>query len=291
MKISKLTYLCNYEFVGEDLDVDSVKYADVATNTSIAIIRNKEDIEKTKANCILLPFSVINTKKTIIYTCDPIELAAVNLTKKIASTGSNKDKIQYQKKGDYFIGKNINIGEDTIISPNVFIGNNVIIGKNCYFEPNVYIGNGTIIKDNVYIGSGSSVGSKSFYHYYEDGSLKEFAGTGITIINSGVCIGNDVTIQRGTFSNTNIGENCKIGNLIDIGHDVYIGKNCKIVSQTGIASNVKIGNYVQIYGQVGIANDISIGNNVIIHGRSIVTKNICDNKTISFMNIRANIKK
>ena len=280
MKVSELAHLCNYEFIGQDLDVSSIKYADTATNTSIAIIRNKEDIEKTKANCILLPFSLVDTKKTIIYSCDPIEFAAVNLAKKMINTESYK-RIQYQKKDDYFIGKNTNIGRNTIISPNVFIDNDVIIGKNCYIEPNVHIGNGTIIKDNVYIGSGSSIGSKSFYLYYEDGDLKEFIGTGVVVINSGVCIGNGVTIQRGTFSNTNIGENCKIGNLIEIGHDVYIGRNCKIVSQTGIASNVKVGDYVQIYGQVGIANNISIGNNVTIHARAMVTKNICDNQSIS----------
>lgn len=289
MKVSQLVQLCGYEYVGQDIEVNSIKYANVATKDSIAVISDEKEIEKTKANCILLAPSIVDTKKTIIYTCDSIKVTIINLAKQLMLHKVQKKK-PYQKKDNYFIGENVQIGKETFISPNVFIDDDVIIGNNCYIEPNVHIGERTIIRDNVYIGSGSSIGVKSFYHYYSENKLEEFSGIGIVIIQSNVSIGNGVTIQRGSFSDTNIGENCKIGNLIDIGHDVCIGRNCKIVSQTGIASNVKIGDFAQIAGQVAIYNNVIIGNNVTIYAKSLVTKNIDDNQIISGIYARKHIE-
>ena len=46
------------------------------------------------------------------------------------------------------------IGQNTVIQPNVFIGNYVVIGKNCLIHSNVSIYDHTTIGDNVIIHSG-----------------------------------------------------------------------------------------------------------------------------------------
>ena len=291
MKISELAKRCEYEFSGEDREVDSILYSHCAKESSIAIINNISEVDKTKAKCILSKPVFINTDKTILYMMDSIEVAVVKVAKVLMDT--NEIKIyslpNYTKVVDYDCGKNIKIGKDTITSPNVYIGDDVQIGNSCFIEPNVNIGSGTIIKDNVYISSFSSIGTKSFYHYYEEG-LQEFSGVGKVIIDSNVSIGNHTTIQRGTFSDTFIGNGCKIGNLIDIGHDVQIGCECKIVSESGIASNVNVGNHVQIFGQVGIANHVQIGDFVTIMAKSLVAKNIHSGKTVSGMYAREHLE-
>ena len=44
-----------------------------------------------------------------------------------------------------------------------------------------------------------------------------------------------------------------------------------------------------IYGQVGVANGINIGNQAVVYAKSLVTKNIDDNKHVSGMYARDHI--
>jgi len=81
MKISELTKLCGYEFFGEDLDVCSIRCFDHANENDIAIIKDLDCIERTKAKCVLLSPTVVNTNKTILFTCDSIDLASVKIGK------------------------------------------------------------------------------------------------------------------------------------------------------------------------------------------------------------------
>ncbi len=282
MKISELAQKCGYEYCGRDCEIHSIRYAAAADEDSIAIITNRGEVEATRANCIILLPIFVNTKKTMLFASGSIESAVVRVAKVLLE---NKEiflqhTCKYSKVENYYSGKNVKIGNGTVISPNVYIDNDVIIGESCYIEPNVHIGSGTVINENVFIGSGSSIGAKSFYHYYDD-KLMDFPGLGKTIINRAVSIGNNTTIQRGTFSDTIIGEDCKIGNLIDIGHDVTIGRGCKVVSQVGVASNVTIGNFVQIYGQAGISNNVRVGDFATIFAKSSVTKDVSDGQKVS----------
>lgn len=290
MKISEIAEQSGYEFCGQDMEVDSIRYAEYAGDNSIAIVKNIEDIEKLKAKCVLIQPMLINTDKSIIFTGDSLEFASVRIAQILQEEKKQHSKIvKYTLQDNYYLGENVSIGNNTFICPNVCIDNNVIIGNNCYISANTHIGSDVIIKNGVKIGDGTTIGADSFYHYYDDG-LQEFEGLGTVIIEDNVSIGSKTIIQRGTFSDTIIGTRSRIGNLIDIGHDVVIGHDCKVVSQTGIASNVKINNYVKIYGQVGVANDVSIGDKVVVYAKSLVTKSINDNQHVSGMYAREHIE-
>lgn len=290
MKISEIAIQSGYEFCGDDIDVNSLRYAEYAEDNSIAIVKNTDCIEKIKAKCILLQPNIIKTDKSIIFVTDSIEFASVKIARILQENrGDFPQIVKYRQKDNFYFGENVSIGSNTVIGPNVCIDNNVVIGNDCYIAPNTHIGDGTIIKDYVKIGDGSTIGSDSFYHYYEDG-LQEFKGMGSVIIEENVSIGSKTIIQRGTFSDTIIGTRSKIGNLIDIGHDVIIGHDCKIVSQTGIASNVKIGNYVTIYGQVGISNNVCIGERAVVYAKSIVTRHVKKNQNISGIYARNHVE-
>ncbi len=102
----------------------------------------------------------------------------------------------------------------------------------------------------------------------------------MVIIGNNVEIGCNNTIDRGSLSNTMIGENTYLDNQIHIAHNVQIGKNCIITAQVGFAGSAKIGNKVMIGGQAGISGHLNIGNNVQIGGGSGVIKNIPDNSKV-----------
>ena len=101
----------------------------------------------------------------------------------------------------------------------------------------------------------------------------------MVLIGNDVEIGSNNNIDRGSISNTIIGDNTFLDNMVHIAHNVKIGKNCIITAQVGFAGSTTIGNRVSIR-QAGISGHLNIGNNVQIGGGSGVIKNIPDNSKV-----------
>lgn len=284
MLVSEVANLLGYEMVGEDCEIGGISWFDSAREKDIAVINRKNDLFNTLSKVVLTKPIIVQTDKTLLITFEDIEYSFVNVCKVLINSGVLEDytiPTQYVlNESGYFTGKNCNISDSATIQPGVMIGDNVTIADDCFLEPFVVIGSGTVLGKGIHIGAGSKIGVSSFYHYYVDEQIKKFDGCGIVKVGNNTSIGCNTIIQRGTISDTVIGDNSMIGNAIDIGHDVKIGDNCKIVSQTGIAGNTCIKNNVTIYGQVGISNNLVVGNNVVIKGRSIVSKSVDDNEII-----------
>ena len=102
----------------------------------------------------------------------------------------------------------------------------------------------------------------------------------IVIIEENCEIGCGSTIDRGSMSNTIIGQNTFLDNQIHIAHNVRIGENSIIAGQVGIAGSSIIGKNVKIGGQAGISGHLKIGNNVEIAGGSGVIKDVPDNSKV-----------
>ncbi|MDA7831239.1 UDP-3-O-(3-hydroxymyristoyl)glucosamine N-acyltransferase [Candidatus Pelagibacter sp.] len=171
------------------------------------------------------------------------------------------------------LGKNIKIGINCLIGHNSIIESNVIIGDNCSIGSNVIIRN-TIIKNNVAILDGCVIGKKGFGFFPNNTGNIRYPHIGIVIIEDNCEIGCGSTIDRGSLSNTIIGENTFLDNQVHIAHNNKIGKNCIIAGQVGFAGSSTLGNNVMIGGQAGISGHLKIGNNVQIGGGSGVIKNI-----------------
>ena len=198
----------------------------------------------------------------------------------LASSDKLKNKYIDVKFGkNVLIGNNVKIGQNTIIGNNSIIEHNVMIGKNCQIGSFVVIKN-SIIDDEVHIKDGVKVGIKGF-GFIPD-KLKNFRipHIGKVLLKKGVEIGSGTTIDRGSISDTILGTNTFVDNLVQIGHNVKIGKNCMIVAQVGISGSTVIGDNVVIGGQAGISGHLKIGNNVKIGGNSGVIKDIPDNKKV-----------
>lgn len=176
------------------------------------------------------------------------------------------------------ISDSAEIGEGTVIQPNVFIGNNVKIGRNCLIHSNVAIYDNTVIGNNVTIHAGSVIGSDAFYYKNRPEKFDKLLSGGNVIIEDNVDIGALCTIDKGVTSSTTIGEGSKLDNQVHVGHDTVIGKRCLIASQVGIAGCVLIEDFVTIWGQVGITSGITIGEKAVISAQSGVSKSLPGHK-------------
>lgn len=171
------------------------------------------------------------------------------------------------------VGQGAAIGSGTVIGPNTVIGPGVAIGRNCQVGANVSLGF-ALVGDRVKILSGAVIGEPGFGATAGAGGLIDIPQLGRVILQDGVTIGACTTIDRGAYDDTVIGENTKIDNLVQIGHNVRIGRNCVLAGQAGISGSVTIGDGCQFGGQAGVADHMTIGDGARVGASGGVLKDV-----------------
>lgn len=166
------------------------------------------------------------------------------------------------------------IGEGTLVEPGAVIGPDVVIGRNCHIQANVYIGEHCVIGDDVIIQPGTVIGSDAFYFKKTAEGFQKWRSTGRVVIEDGVDIGANCTINRGVSSDTLIGAGAKFDCQVQIGHDVKVGKRCLFAAQVGVAGNTVIEDDVVLYGQAGIAQNLTIGKGAVVSAKAGVSKDL-----------------
>lgn len=174
-----------------------------------------------------------------------------------------------------YLGENVVIGDGAKIFPNSYLGNNVTVGENTIIHAGVKIYYDCVIGKNVFIHAGTVIGSDGFgYAPQQDGSLKKVPQIGNVVIEDGVEIGANTTIDRATIGSTLIKSGAKLDNLLQIAHNVEVGNNSVIAAQSGVSGSTKIGKNVMIGGQAGIVGHIQIADGSKINAQSGVSKSI-----------------
>ena len=177
------------------------------------------------------------------------------------------------------IGKNVSIGKETHVGSNTIIESNVVIGNNCVIGSFVSIKN-SLMGPYVHIKDGSRIGIKGFGFIPIKQKNIRTPQIGKVILEEGVEIGSNCTVDRGSLTDTIVGKNTFLDNQVHLAHNVKIGDNCMIAGQVGIAGSTIVGNNVMIGGQAGISGHLNIGNNVKIGGGSGVINDIPNNNQV-----------
>jgi UDP-3-O-[3-hydroxymyristoyl] glucosamine N-acyltransferase len=171
------------------------------------------------------------------------------------------------------LGPGVKVGRGTRIGANTVIGPGVAIGRDCDIAPNVTIGF-TLMGDRVRVLAGARIGEPGFGATVGPKGLIDIPQLGRVIIQDGVTIGANTTIDRGAFDDTVLGENTKIDNLVQIAHNVRVGRNCVMAAHTGISGSVVIGEGAQFGGRAGVADHVTIGAGARVGAAAGVMKDI-----------------
>ena len=293
--VGELAGISNAEILEKDTQskiVKGVSPIGSAGPDEISFLDNRLYIEEFKNStagaCVVHPDQAKNAPEGMILllSTEPY-LAFAKITNYLyPEQGKNSDQEQ-----DELISKSATIGANTIISPGVFIGQGAHGGADCKLGPNSVIGDGVILGDGCHLGpavtiqysivgcgvsffAGSRIGEQGFgFASSVDGHLT-VPQLGRVIVGDNTEIGANSTIDRGSASDTIIGNGCRIDNLVQIGHNVVIGNGCVIVAQVGIAGSTHLGDNVLVGGQVGIAGHLKIGDGVQIAAQSGVMNDL-----------------
>lgn len=183
------------------------------------------------------------------------------------------------------VGADCHIGHGAVIGANVVLGARCRIGARAVIEDGVTIGDDTTIGANVYlthavIGNkvtiypGAVIGRPGFGFAMDSSGFVSVPQLGRVLVEDGVEIGANATIDRGAGPDTIIGQGTRIDNLVQIGHNVQTGRNCVIVAQTGISGSTRLGDFVMTGGQAGLAGHLSIGAGAKIAAQSGIMRDV-----------------
>lgn len=181
-----------------------------------------------------------------------------------------------------YVGKDVILGEGVVLYPNVTILDETTIGKNSVAW------SGTVIRERCTIGAhcifhnNVSIGADGFgYRPSPDGrGLVKIPQIGTVIIGNDVEIGANSCVDRGKFSATIIGDNCKIDNQVQIAHNCIMGRSCIMAGHSGLAGSVTLGDGVIIGGSASIKDHTTIHSGVTVGAGSGVVGDIEAGKTV-----------
>jgi UDP-3-O-[3-hydroxymyristoyl] glucosamine N-acyltransferase len=176
------------------------------------------------------------------------------------------------------VGPGARIGAGTDIGANAVIGPGVTIGRECVIGSNVVIGF-ALIGDRVRVLSGAVIGGAGFGVAIGASGAIDAPQLGRVILQDGVTVGACSCIDRGGYEDTVVGENTKIDNLVQIGHNVRIGRSCVLAAQTGIAGSVVVGDLSQFGGKAGVGDHVIIGERVRLAAGALAMRDIPDGET------------
>lgn len=174
-----------------------------------------------------------------------------------------------------FVHSGAHLEEGVLIEALAMVDNDVSIATNSEIHCGVRIYPGTRIGKRVRIQSNTVVGATGLaYGTESDGSYTLMRHLGGVIIGDDVDIGANTTIVRGILRDTVIGSGSKIGNLVNVGHNVIIGRNCFISAGAVICGSVEVGDNVWIAPGAKILNRIKLGRGAQIGLGAVVISDV-----------------
>lgn len=160
------------------------------------------------------------------------------------------------------------IHPNVVIYPDAEIGDRTVLHANCTIQERTRIGADCVIH------SGAVIGSEGFGFVPSPGGWVKMEQSGYTVLEDGVEVGCNSTIDRPSVGETRIGRNTKLDNLVHIGHGCQVGQNCAFAAYVGLAGGVKVGNQVILAGQVGVVNQAKVGDGVIASAKAGINHDI-----------------
>ena len=156
------------------------------------------------------------------------------------------------------IGAGAEIGADCRIGANAAIGEGVVLGEATEIGANVTLSHCLVGRD-CQIHAGVCIGNRGFGFTLDPEGYLDVPQLGRVIIEDGVEVGANSTIDRGSGPDTVIGAGSKIDNLVQIGHNVTLGRACVLVGQSGVAGSASLEDHVLVGAQAGVAGHLTIG--------------------------------
>jgi len=184
------------------------------------------------------------------------------------------------------------------VHPTARLAPGVIVLAGAYVGPHCELRSGSIIGERVHVGRGSVVGMHATlehcrigsqcmlhcgvkigadgfgFNVEANGSISKKLQLRSVVIGSSVEVGAGSCIDRGSWRDTTLGDNTKVDNLVQIGHNVLVGRSCLICAHSALGGSAELGDHCIMGGKSAIADHVIVCPRVRLAAGSGVTKHI-----------------
>jgi len=173
------------------------------------------------------------------------------------------------------------VSESAIVHPSATIEDGASVGERTTIGPNAVIRSCVSIGDDCEIGPGVCIGEAGFgFHLTEEGPTLKFLHLGGVTIGDHVEIGPNSTIDRGTLSETVIGDHVKIDNLVHVAHNVMVDHHSMVAACAEVSGSVQIGEGVWVGPNASIINGIKIGKRSVVGIGAVVSRDVQEESVV-----------
>lgn len=173
------------------------------------------------------------------------------------------------------------IDPSATIGPGVVVGAGVRVGARTQVMANVVLCDNVTVGDDVVIGPGCIIGHSGFgYAKDSDGRSYLLPHTGAVSIGDRVEIGANVTIDRGTFTDTVVEDDVMIDNTVQIAHNCVIGRGSYIIGHAAIGGSVVIGEDAWIAPNSTLLQHVSVAPNATVGMAAAVFRDVQSGQTV-----------
>lgn len=172
------------------------------------------------------------------------------------------------------IGAECEVGDNTVIHPHVVLYPGVKIGQGCVLHAGAVIRERCELGDGVILQPGSVIGGDGFGYVGTAQGIRAVPQLGIVQLGDRVEVGANSCVDRATIGTTKLGNDTKLDNLVQIGHNVKVGHSTLVCAGVGVAGSARIGNGVTIGAMAGVAGHISMCDKVRVGAKSGVITDI-----------------
>lgn len=172
------------------------------------------------------------------------------------------------------VGRGARIGERVVLHGGVHVGARTSVGAGSVLHPNVVLYHDVKVGRRCILHAGAVLGSDGFGFEPTPEGWEKIPQCGTVEVGDDVEIGANVTIDRGRFRATRLGDGVKVDNLVHIAHNVEVGAGTLLLAQVGIAGSSRIGTRVILAGQVGVVGHVEIGDGARVSAQSGVSKSL-----------------
>jgi UDP-3-O-[3-hydroxymyristoyl] glucosamine N-acyltransferase len=179
------------------------------------------------------------------------------------------------------LGEDVVVGDGAHVGAHCVLGARTTVGARTTLHPHVVTYADTVIGADVILHAGARVGSDGFGYTTLEGSPEKMPQVGRAVIEDGVEVGANATIDRGSLGDTVVGRGTKIDNLVQIAHNVRVGAGSMIAALVGIAGSTRIGRGAWFGGRSCASNHLEIGDGARVTFGATVLRDVQDRETVS----------
>lgn len=288
MLLSKIAAHLKSDFIGDDIEIDSMNELSLASPTQLTFATHKKyatSLSASQAKTFLIPQNLIDylPKNSSYIVCEDVSISMAYATKIFAPKPIDFDAKEAIIGDNSYIDSMAKIEKGSVVGSNVtimagaYIGSNVTVGDRTIIYPNVTIYRDSVIGTDCIIHASSVIGADGFgFSHTKQGEHIKIYQNGNVIIEDDVEIGASCAIDRAVFNSTIIKKGVKFDNFIHIAHNCEIGEYSIFVAQTGVGGSTKLGRNCVVSGQSAFSDHLDIAPFSTFSARSGVTKNITE---------------